>query len=520
MMLSEYRKNPAGGRWRRLAVMLPVLLGAVVAFAADEVMQRAAAGDAEAQNIVGERCYDGTDGQERNHKEALRWWAAAARQGNPAAIGNMGRCYRYGTGVARDSVMAMRLYLRSIKEGNDTLLSAVVAGAEQDGVFDMVLLGLCRQKGAGMERDNGLAEAYFVQAAEKGSSDARREAALLCLNSGRKAEAAAWFQEAASQGDLPSVYYCGMLRMNGIGVEKDTVEGYSYLEKAAEQGFPQALYDLSGRYEKGRGVVRDAEKAAGLLRRAAAAGSSRAQWDYACRLRDGKGMERNFHLAASWMSLSLAGGDNYAFRRLYCNPAKPDTTAYACYLKGLMYAGRGDFDKAVACAEQIAGRGFGEGFALKGFALVRKSLAEKENNGETLRSAADCLNRVAETDDMAKVLLYTVSQMGGKVADSVSLLKKAADNGFPPALRLLGKAYYEGSESIGQDYGKAVDCFKKVDGQGMLDEQTAALYADCLLRGLGGLKADAEAAAAVKKRVRESGAMEAMLKRISEAFPD
>ena len=93
------------------------------------VLQQAEAGDAEAQNTVGEWCYNGSNGMERDYVAALQWWAKAAKQGYEEAVGNMGMCYRYGHGVERDSVRARQLSLKSIKAGNDALFIASLAAA-------------------------------------------------------------------------------------------------------------------------------------------------------------------------------------------------------------------------------------------------------------------------------------------------------------------------------------------------------------------------------------------------------
>lgn len=489
-----------------------------VAFAFQTLLEQAAGGDAAAQNSVGCRYYYGRDSVEQDYGLALQWWEKAAGQGHAAAVGNLGMCYRYGHGAERDSVKAVQLYLESMKAGNDSLFVATLDAAKSGTVFDEVVMALCYQKGNGVKRNNRKAAEYFEAAAGQQSADACRELALLCLNTGKKEDAAKWFLQSAGQGDLPSVYYSGLLRMDGIGTERDTVAALGYLREAAERGFPQALFDLSGRYEKGDGVARDTAAALGYLREAAAKGSSRAQWEYACRLRDGKGVERDFHFAASWMALSVASGNNYAFQRIYCNPSKPDTTLFAGYLRCVAHIDGGAFDMALEDSGRLSDAGLPEGLTMRGIALSGKYFAGEQRDSALLEEAVRCLWEAASADHLAKYTLYRIAQKHDIVSGKPDeLLKSAARGGFYPALWLLGKAYFDGTDTIGQDYGKAVECFRKADAMGLLGAEYARLYAECLEQGLGGLEPDADAARAVVKRALPERFMDKLVGMVSSA---
>ena len=108
--------------------------GMALATQPNAVLQKAQEGDAASQNAVGEWCYNGTNGMKRDYGQALQWWAKAAKQGDVKAVGNMGMCYRYGYGIDRDSLKATRLYLKSIRDGNDSLMTAVEAAAQRGGL--------------------------------------------------------------------------------------------------------------------------------------------------------------------------------------------------------------------------------------------------------------------------------------------------------------------------------------------------------------------------------------------------
>lgn len=454
-------------------------------------LRKAQNGDAAAQNTVGEWYYTGSGGMKQDYQAALQWWAAAAKQGHVAAIGNMGRCYRYGHGTERDSVRAIRLLQKSIKEGNDSLFASSLEAAKKGAVFDNVLLALCYQNGSGVKRNKDKAAEYFEAAATRHSSDAQRELGLLLLNSQLEEEAAEWFLKGAEQGDVSSTYFCGMMRMNGLGVARDTVAGLSYLERAAEAGFPQAYFDLSQRYEQGNGVERDSLKARSYLLKAAIKGSGRAQWKYACRLRD---VKKSYYLAFRWMARTLNDGHEASFRQTYCNPKQPDTTAFFDYLKGVALFNRNEFDKALDCFNRMVAKNEPEGLTMKGLTLIMKQADGNDIDSTAMEAGMAYLQTAAQKDPLASFAIYQI-QRSMKVNQTDDLLRKAAEAGLPPALCYLGLLRYRE-----KDYDEAVACFRRVDDQGLLQTEAAEAYADCLRNGLGGLNPDAEEAQAVLDR--------------------
>lgn len=352
---------------------------------------------------------------------------------------------------------------------------------------------------------------------ETDSASRLRDTALSLLNSGHEQEAVEWFQKAADKGDLSAIYYCGMLRMKGIGTNRDTIAGYNHMRQAADKGFPQAIYDLSRRLATGDGVRRDLPQADSLLKKAAIAGSARAQWDYACKFRDGKGSSRNFHLAATWMAQSMSAKDNYAFLRQYANPSRPDTTAFGLYLTSLAHIFRSDFERADSCAASLARKGFDEGIVLSALCAIEMSekADDKQQSDSLLRQAIVQLQSVPDSD-MGKLMLYTIAKKGVDISEADSLFQQAADNGYAPAQRLLGKTYYFGRDGFPKNDTLAVRYFRMADEQGLLDKETAYAYATCLRNGLGGLQADPKKADEAERRGRNLNALSKMLARIAD----
>ncbi len=477
----------------RTATLILCIAAAVTALASQkyEILQKAKDGDAAAQNEVGSWCYNGTNGKKVNYAEALQWWSKAAKQGNVKAVGNMGMCYRYGHGIERDSLKAMRLYLKSIRSGNDSLMVASEAAARKGNLFDGVLAALAYKTGNGVTRSAEKAKEYFSLAAEGGSADAQREWALINLNTGHEDVALQWFSKAADQGDLSSTYFTGMMMMKGMGAEANEEKGLEYMQKAADRDFPQACYDLSQRYDCGYGVPTDSAKAIAYLQRAAVLGSRGAQWDYAVDYRDGIHRQRSFYMALAWMAKAVDQGNTTYFKKAYCDKANPDTTAFSDYIKGVVYTYRMDYAKADSCFDRLVAKGIDEGLTMKAYTIMKRTGEQLDSTAR--RQCIDLLQKSSASDPSAKAMLAYVyasdKNMTTEEADAcLSLLTEAADAGFPQAMNTLGLVYNNLGKEEG--YAKAAQCFERALKEGFIEKDAAAVYAEYLRKGTGGVAVD------------------------------
>ena len=96
-------------------------------------MDAAQAGDAEAQNNVGE-IYERGLGGEPNYPAAIIWYQKAADQDYSRALFNLGTLTEQGFGVEKDRLKALNLYRRAWGVGEDDLMYASAARREQDQV--------------------------------------------------------------------------------------------------------------------------------------------------------------------------------------------------------------------------------------------------------------------------------------------------------------------------------------------------------------------------------------------------
>ncbi len=83
-----------------------------------ELLVKAEAGDAKAQNELGEVFYAGKQRAVRNPVEAVKWFRRAAEQNLAAAQCNLGLCYERGDGVAKWDVEAYKCYLLADAQGD------------------------------------------------------------------------------------------------------------------------------------------------------------------------------------------------------------------------------------------------------------------------------------------------------------------------------------------------------------------------------------------------------------------
>ena len=81
------------------------------------VLEKARAGDAEAQALLAEMYTLGED-VKQDYKKAAKWYHKAAEQGYAAAQANLGWLYAEGRGVKKSDKKAVEWYRKSADQGN------------------------------------------------------------------------------------------------------------------------------------------------------------------------------------------------------------------------------------------------------------------------------------------------------------------------------------------------------------------------------------------------------------------
>ena len=223
---------------RILRTLLVFVLLAAAGFAADdfaETKKKAEAGDAVAQNTLGNMYYNG-EGVPKDTAEAVKWWRKAADQGDANAQTILGWMYERGEGVPKDDVEAVKWWRKA---------------ADQRNAHAQCYLGVMYYNGDGVSKDLAEALSWWRLAADQGYADA--------------------------QYNLGNMYYDGLLYYNGEVVPRDNAETAKWFRLAAEQGNAKAQYKLGYMYENGEGVPKDDVEAVKWYRKAAGQGNVDAQ---------------------------------------------------------------------------------------------------------------------------------------------------------------------------------------------------------------------------------------------------
>lgn len=461
------------------------------------LLAKAEAGDATAQNIVGEWYYKGKH-VPQDYKVAAQWWAKSAKQGNIYAIGNLAICYQMGHGVEKDSLRAFGLYTASIKKGNQKLFDNSKKLADNGIVFNSVYTAYCYQNAIGCTKDKTSAATYYTKAADNNSVDAQRELALLYLNDGKPNEAVKWFKKGADNGSLPCIFYYGKLLHEGKGVVQDKQQGFDYLLKAANADFPMGQYEVALAYFEGNGVTQSDQTAIEWLTKAANNEVSKAQYLLAQHYVSGVGVDIDFDQAIEWFAAAMPKGHATAFKKSFekSDSANYYGTPFHSYLKGMKYYSEKDYDNALEQFKAVEKEGFKEGKTMQG-AILANTNYEKYN----LKKGVKALNDAAATSSMAQYILGGLYEAGKGVDKDMNqalyYLKLSAGAGYASALCYLGDMYFEG-RGVEQSYHEAVDCYLKA--KALLPANSARRLASCYENGWGGLSADKDKAEELMKK--------------------
>ena len=173
-----------------------------------------------AQLRLGRMLLEGT-GVPKDEAAALRWFMTAARDHDIESINMVGRCYENGWGIAVDMAAAAHWYQRAAErgdawaqynlghlllDGNGVAQDHAAAfawysmAASQGHARALNLVARCHEQGWGTKRDPRAAARAYRQSAQAGYFRGQYNYATLLLSAGRRADAVAWFNRAASGG--------------------------------------------------------------------------------------------------------------------------------------------------------------------------------------------------------------------------------------------------------------------------------------------------------------------------------
>jgi TPR repeat protein len=232
------------------------------------VLAAAEAGNAIAQDELGNRYWTGTD-VAQNEDAAILWWGRSAGQGNPEAIWKL------------DRYMEVLAKLEEVdpKSAQTIMLFVYQAMAESGNPRAQFGVGSTALKLEGAEAFSYAAK-WFAKAAAQGLAEAQ-----CCLGHmyGQGAgvekdygKAVELFQQAAEQGLAQAQFYLGGCYQCGNGVEKNQALALEWMEKAADRGHVEARFCVGANYFYGNGAQKDEAKGLQMIKAAYEMGSKNA----------------------------------------------------------------------------------------------------------------------------------------------------------------------------------------------------------------------------------------------------
>jgi TPR repeat protein len=253
-------------------------------------------------------------------------------------------------------------------------------------------------------------------------------------------------------------------------VPYDPATGFRHLMEAALEDHVPARYEVAQCFQFGRGTDLDPDKAEVWYARTAvamedadpAALDDETAWVGALCLRDGRGVPHDYRQAARWFLHAAKSGNHQAlyetanFYALGLGVARNPERAVA------LYARAGAAGNAHACL--ALARHFRDGLGVAASASDAETWRDRAIRIMTERAA---LGSVADAVD-----LYLLFDNGDFIepdpARGLAWLRRAADQGFPPALMLLGKAYALGN-GVDRDAVQGLDTLRRAAAQNDAD---------------------------------------------------
>jgi hypothetical protein len=152
----------------------------------------------------------------------------------------------------------MLCFVGAISLAEEVNLAELTAKAEKGNAESQFQLGRLYASGAGVEKDEAAALAWFQKAAAQGHTKAEVSLGSIYAHGFGVpqdwAESIRYYRLAAAKGDTTAEHNLGLDYAHGHGVELDKAEAARWFRQAAEQGHARAQYNLGELYEEGQGV--------------------------------------------------------------------------------------------------------------------------------------------------------------------------------------------------------------------------------------------------------------------------
>lgn len=188
----------------------------------EQVQQKAAAGDANAQYELGSKYQDGND-VPKDLLKAAEWIEKAAAQGNVQAQKELGWIYAKGLGVPPNATKAMEWYQKAAAQGD---------------AWAQFRIGEMYNEGQGISKNIDKAREWLDKAAIQGRPDAQYSVGMIYLHDEDFYEAREALEKAAAQGRADAQYQLALMLASGKGLKKNPnnpLLAYAWAKLAAAQ---------------------------------------------------------------------------------------------------------------------------------------------------------------------------------------------------------------------------------------------------------------------------------------------
>ena len=391
----------------------------------------AESGDALAQNRLG-LCYHCGDGVRKDDSEAAKWYWKAAEQGLVVAQCNLGLLFYEN---------------KRYSEAAPLLRKA----AEQNNNNAQYWIGVCYERGYGVNKNINEAMKWFQKSAEQGNLGAQYKLGALYEENRNYDEAGKWYYIAAERGDDRAQYSLGRLYV----IHQNPSEAMKWYRLAAEQGNIDAQLRLALIYEYGNDITKDMSEAAKWYRKAAEQGNDEAQFNIGTYYREGKGVGKDLSESVKWFRKAAEQGNVDAQFWLAVSYADGEGVNQD-YVEAVKW-----YRKAAEQDHYTAQNNLGLIYQ-KGRPGVSKNLTEAI---KWYQKAAGKGNRISDYN------LGTAYDEINNPQEAIKWIRMAADRDLPEACCKLGIYYAEG-KAVSQNYTEAMKWFRKAAEQGNAVAQT------------------------------------------------
>lgn len=351
---------------------------------------------------------------------------------------------------------------------------------EQDRAEAQYLLGLCYEKGLGVEENVEKSVEYYQKAAKQEDGQGLYELAQnYMVGYGvpeDKKKAIELLEKAVTVGNEDSMVALAYRYEDGELLPKDEKKAFDLYERAAKKGDAEGQVNLARCYRQGIGTEIDLKKDVYWLRRAALQDNATAQYCLGMAYKVGHGVDENQARSIIWFKRAADNDDTDAMKKLAELEENPEK-AFEWLLKA---AEAGDVEAQVSVGHHYYKGEGGENSYSKAFEWFNKA-AEAGNTDAmwwlgTLYKDGDGVDKdydeavkwfkkasdIGDSYAMCSLGLMYEQGLGGNAdySEAEKLYRKAADLGNGYAMSNLGWLYYSGN-GVKQDYEEAIKWYQK-----------------------------------------------------------